>query len=137
MGRALVVVDVQNDFCEGGSVAVAGGAKIAANISDLVGRSAGSVYRHVVATRDHHIDPGDHFSDTPDYKTSWPVHCVVGTEGSEFHPDFVPTVAAGTVDAVFYKGAYEAAYSGFEGADEQGQVWRIGCGSGASPRWTW
>lgn len=74
----------------------------------------------MVATRDHHIDPGDHFSDTPDFKTSWPVHCVAGTQGSDFHPDFIPAVEAGAVDAVFYKGAYAAAYSGFEGADEGG-----------------
>ncbi|MFB0619415.1 isochorismatase family protein [Streptomyces sp. AGS-58] len=120
MGRALIVVDVQNDFCEGGSVAVAGGAEIAVKACDLVSRADAAGYTHVVATRDHHIDPGDHFSDTPDFKTSWPVHCVAGTQGSGFHPDFVPAVEAGVVDAVFYKGAYAAAYSGFEGADEDG-----------------
>ncbi|MEU8653551.1 isochorismatase family protein [Streptomyces sp. NPDC048737] len=120
MGRALIVVDVQNDFCEGGSVPVAGGAEVAVKVRDLVGRAAEAGYQHVVATRDHHIDPGDHFSDTPDFKTSWPVHCVAGTQGSDFHPDFLPAVHAGAIDAVFYKGAYEAAYSGFEGADENG-----------------
>jgi nicotinamidase/pyrazinamidase len=120
MGRALIVVDVQNDFCEGGSVAVAGGAEIAVKACDLVGRAAQAGYTHVVATRDHHIDPGDHFSDTPDFKTSWPVHCVAGTQGSNFHPNFVPAVDAGAVDAVFFKGAYAAAYSGFEGADDDG-----------------
>ena len=121
MHRALIVVDVQNDFCEGGSLAVSGGADIAAAITDLIGESAGSgVYRHVIATRDHHIDPGAHFSDHPDYVTSWPVHCVAGTEGVGFHPNFAPAVASGAVDAVFDKGAYAAAYSGFEGADENG-----------------
>ncbi|WP_328940037.1 isochorismatase family protein [Streptomyces tauricus] len=120
MGRALIVVDVQNDFCEGGSVPVAGGALVAVKVRDLVGRSAEAGYQYVVATRDHHIDPGDHFSNTPDFKTSWPVHCVAGTQGSDFHPDFLPAVHAGALDAVFYKGAYEAAYSGFEGADEEG-----------------
>ncbi|MFG2225496.1 isochorismatase family protein [Streptomyces sp. NPDC048644] len=120
MHRALLVVDVQNDFCEGGSLAVAGGADVAAAITDLVGRAAGSGYRHVVATRDHHIDPGDHFSDRPDYENSWPVHCVAGTEGSGFHANFAPAVASGAIDAVFDKGAYEAAYSGFEGTDENG-----------------
>ncbi|MCB5911869.1 isochorismatase family protein [Streptomyces pinistramenti] len=120
MHRALLVVDVQNDFCEGGSLAVAGGADVAAAITDLVGRAAGSGYRHVVATRDHHIDPGDHFSDQPDYEHSWPVHCVAGTEGSGFHANFAPAVASGAIDAVFDKGAYEAAYSGFEGTDENG-----------------
>ncbi|MCW8095808.1 isochorismatase family protein [Streptomyces tauricus] len=121
MGRALIVVDVQNDFCEGGSVPVAGGALVAVKVRDLVGRAAEAGYQYVVATRDHHIDPGDHFSDTPDFKTSWPVHCVAGTQGSDFHPDFLPAVHAGALDAVFYKGAYESAYSGFEGADEEGR----------------
>ncbi|ARF55509.1 isochorismatase family protein [Streptomyces gilvosporeus] len=120
MHRALIVVDVQNDFCEGGSLAVAGGAEVAAAITDLVGQAAGGCYRHVVATRDHHIDPGDHFSTAPDYVHSWPVHCVAGTEGSSFHPNFAPAVASGAVDAVFDKGEYAAAYSGFEGADENG-----------------
>ncbi|MEU5160995.1 isochorismatase family protein [Streptomyces sp. NPDC020875] len=119
MHRALIVVDVQNDFCEGGSLAVAGGAGVAAAITDLIGESS-PAYRHVVATRDHHVDPGDHFSDTPDYETSWPVHCVAGTEGAGFHPNFAPAVASGAIDAVFDKGAYAAAYSGFEGADENG-----------------
>jgi nicotinamidase/pyrazinamidase len=119
MHRALIVVDVQNDFCEGGSLAVSGGADVAAAITDLIGESAGS-YRHVVATRDHHIDPGGHFSDHPDFVTSWPVHCVAGTEGVGFHPNFAPAVASGAVDAVFDKGAYAAAYSGFEGTDENG-----------------
>ncbi|MFD7322719.1 isochorismatase family protein [Streptomyces sp. NPDC059875] len=120
MHRALIVVDVQNDFCEGGSLAVAGGADVAAAITDLVGEAAGAAYQHVVATRDHHVDPGDHFSDAPDYVTSWPVHCVAGTEGVGFHPNFAPAVASGAIDAVFDKGAYEAAYSGFEGRDENG-----------------
>ncbi|MFE0421693.1 isochorismatase family protein [Streptomyces sp. NPDC058953] len=119
MHRALIVVDVQNDFCEGGSLAVAGGAGVAAAITDLIGAST-PAYRHVVATRDFHVDPGDHFSDTPDYETSWPVHCVAGTEGAGFHPNFAPAVASGAVNAVFDKGAYAAAYSGFEGADENG-----------------
>ncbi|MBV1947936.1 isochorismatase family protein [Streptomyces sp. BV129] len=120
MRRALIVVDVQNDFCEGGSLAVAGGADVAAAITELIGQAAGSGYRHVVATRDHHIAPGGHFADNPDYVHSWPAHCVAGTEGVGFHPNFAPAVASGAVDAVFDKGAYSAAYSGFEGADENG-----------------
>jgi nicotinamidase/pyrazinamidase len=119
MHRALIVVDVQNDFCEGGSLAVSGGADVAAAVTDLIG-AASAGYRHVVATRDHHIAPGDHFSDHPDYVHSWPRHCVAGTEGVGFHPNFAPAVTAGTVDACFDKGAYSAAYSGFEGADETG-----------------
>ncbi|MFD8806803.1 isochorismatase family protein [Streptomyces sp. NPDC059597] len=120
MRRALIVVDVQNDFCEGGSLAVAGGADVAAAVTELIGQAAGSGYRHVVATRDHHIAPGGHFADNPDYVHSWPAHCVAGTEGVGFHPNFAPAVASGAVDAVFDKGAYSAAYSGFEGADENG-----------------
>ncbi|MYQ46494.1 isochorismatase family protein [Streptomyces sp. SID4985] len=120
MRRALIVVDVQNDFCEGGSLAVAGGADVAAAITELIGQAAGTGYRHIVATRDHHIAPGGHFADNPDYAHSWPAHCVAGTEGVGFHPNFAPAVASGAVDAVFDKGAYSAAYSGFEGADENG-----------------
>ncbi|MEU9054117.1 isochorismatase family protein [Streptomyces sp. R11] len=120
MRRALIVVDVQNDFCEGGSLAVAGGADVAAAVTELIGQAAGSGYQHVVATRDHHIAPGGHFSTNPDFAHSWPAHCVAGTEGVGFHPNFAPAVASGAIDAVFDKGAYAAAYSGFEGADENG-----------------
>lgn len=119
MHRALIVVDVQNDFCEGGSLAVAGGADVAAAVTDLIG-SATPGYRHVAATRDHHISPGDHFSDQPDFERSWPPHCVSGTEGVGFHPSFAPAVTSGAVEACFDKGAYAAAYSGFEGHDEAG-----------------
>ncbi|MDX2728436.1 MULTISPECIES: isochorismatase family protein [Streptomyces] len=119
MHRALIVVDVQNDFCEGGSLAVAGGADVAAAITDLIGEAQAG-YRHVVATRDHHVDAGDHFSDHPDFEHTWPAHCVAGTEGVGFHPNFAPAVASGAVDAVFDKGAYSGAYSGFEGLDENG-----------------
>ncbi|WBO66031.1 nicotinamidase [Streptomyces camelliae] len=118
MRRALIVVDVQNDFCEGGSLAVSGGADVAAAITELIGQAAGTGYRHVVATRDRHIAPGGHFADNPDYVHSWPAHCVAGTEGVGFHPNFAPAVASGAIDAVFDKGAYSAAYSGFEGKDE-------------------
>src|SRR3954451_7683735 len=119
MRRALIVVDVQNDFCEGGSLAVAGGADVAAAITELIGQAPAG-YRHVVATRDHHIAPGGHFADNPDFVRSWPPHCVAGTEGVGFHPNFAPAVASGAIDAVFDKGPYAAAYSGFEGVDEHG-----------------
>src|SRR5215510_6602034 len=112
--RALIVVDVQNDFCEGGSLAVAGGAAVAAAVSEYLAGPEGAGYAHVVASRDYHIDPGDHFSDHPDFAGSWPPHCVVGTPGAQFHPD----LDTGRVETVFSKGAHEAAYSGFEGADE-------------------
>ena len=116
MTRALLIVDVQNDFCEGGALAVAGGAAVAADISNYVAENSG-LYSHVVATRDHHIDPGDHFSEEPDFVDSWPPHCRVGTAGAEFHPNLDLT----RVEAVFSKGAFEAAYSGFEGTREVGE----------------
>ena len=107
--RALVIVDVQNDFCEGGSLAVAGGTSVARAITALLSGDHG--YDCVVATKDFHIDPGDHFSDHPDYVSSWPRHCVARTPGAELHPDLDVT----SIEAVFLKGAYAAAYSGFEG----------------------
>ncbi len=112
---ALVVVDLQNDFCEGGSLAVAGGAEVARRVAELV-REGG--YETVVATRDHHVDPGDHFSETPDFVDSWPPHCVVGTRGSELHEPLVMEM----FDAVFLKGEYTAAYSGFEGFTHDGEA---------------
>jgi nicotinamidase/pyrazinamidase len=112
---ALIVVDVQNDFCEGGSLPVAGGAKVAAAISAHL---AASGYDHVVATRDRHVDPGAHFSEAPDFATSWPPHCRVGTPGASFHPD----LDVAPIEAVFSKGEYTAAYSGFEGTDPAGRT---------------
>jgi len=79
MARALLVVDVQNDFCEGGSLAIVGGAAVARAISDRL--DIGD-YDHAVATRDHHIDPGGHFSKAPDYIDTCPAHCVAGTPGA-------------------------------------------------------
>ncbi|MGU3437744.1 isochorismatase family protein [Actinomycetes bacterium M1A6_2h] len=113
MTTALIVVDVQNDFCEGGSLAVTGGARVARSITELLRTGAYSV---VAATRDHHIDPGAHFSDTPDFVDSWPPHCVVGTPGCDFHP----ALELDTVAEVFSKGEYDAAYSGFEGQSDDG-----------------
>jgi len=113
--RALVIVDVQNDFCEGGSLAVEGGGAAAARISRYLAAEAGG-YSHVVASRDYHVDPGGHFSDQPDFSTSWPPHCVAGTAGAEFHPDFDTS----RVETVFSKGAHAAAYSAFEGTEAGG-----------------
>ncbi|GGO15268.1 amidase [Microbispora rosea subsp. aerata] len=113
MKTALIVVDVQNDFCEGGSLPVGGGAEVAAAISRHVHEHA---YDHVVATRDYHVDPGAHFAAEPDYVDSWPPHCVVGTSGADFHPAF----DTAKVEEVFSKGARQAAYSGFEGATADG-----------------
>jgi nicotinamidase/pyrazinamidase len=112
--RALIIVDVQNDFCEGGSLGVTGGAAAAGAINDYL--SASNDYRYAVATQDFHIDPGAHFSNRPDYSSSWPPHCLAGSAGAEFHPSLEP----GRIHAVFRKGAYAAAYSGFEGVDDTG-----------------
>ncbi|MEU6642017.1 nicotinamidase [Saccharomonospora sp. NPDC046836] len=114
MTSALIVVDVQNDFCEGGSLAVRGGAAVAEAISRHLHADG---YAHVVATRDYHIDPGAHFSDDPDFVRSWPRHCVAGTAGASFHPqlDIAP------ITAVFSKGQYSDGYSGFEGTTDTGE----------------
>jgi nicotinamidase/pyrazinamidase len=117
MARALIIVDVQNDFCEGGSLAVTGGAAVAKGISLVLDR-AGDRWDHVVATKDWHIDPGAHFSDHPDYLDTWPAHCVVGSGGADFHPE----LRTERVEAVFHKGEHRAAYSGFEGHTEAGET---------------
>ncbi|SDT39454.1 nicotinamidase/pyrazinamidase [Pseudarthrobacter equi] len=110
MSRALIIVDVQNDFCEGGSLAVDGGAAVAGAISEYVDAHHNE-FDHIVATQDWHIDPGGHFSETPDFKDSWPAHCVAGTRGADLHPDLDTEY----IEAYFRKGQYAAAYSGFEG----------------------
>jgi nicotinamidase/pyrazinamidase len=122
MKRALIVVDVQNDFCEGGSLAVTGGAQVAHRIGTLLHHWSAKDpkapdYAVAVATRDHHIDPGGHFSDEPDFVDSWPRHCVVGTDGEAFHPNLDPQ----PFDAIFLKGEHAAAYSGFEGRSADGR----------------
>jgi nicotinamidase/pyrazinamidase len=121
MRRALIVVDVQNDFCEGGSLPVTGGARVAADIAEVLHHWAtqdpkAPDYAHVVATKDHHIDPGSHWSASPDFRESWPVHCKVGTDGEAFHPNLDPQ----PFDAIFLKGEHAAAYSGFEGRTTDG-----------------
>lgn len=115
MTRALIIVDVQLDFCEGGSLAVEGGTAVAAGISEHVAARR-EEYAVVVATADWHIDPGDHWSDEPDFVDSWPVHCEAETAGAEFRPELAP--ALDHVQAVFRKGQYAAAYSGFEGCTD-------------------
>jgi len=102
--RALIIVDVQNDFCEGGSLAVTGGAAVAGAISEHLSGGTGN--------------PGGHFSAHPDYVDSWPPHCVAETSGADFHPN----LDVSRVEAVFKKGAHAAAYSGFEGADDSGTL---------------
>ena len=118
--RALIIVDVQNDFCEGGSLAVPGGTAVARAITDYLAGPGGARYDHVVATQDFHVDPGAHFSAHPDYATSWPAHCVAGTDGARFRPE----LDAGRIEEIFRKGKYAAAYSGFEGSSASGATLR-------------
>ena len=137
--RALVIVDVQNDFCEGGSLAVAGGAGVATAISDYL-HERGSEYAAIAATQDWHIDPGAHFATPPtppDFVDSWPPHCIVGSSGSDLHPNLDTTL----VMATFRKGEHAAAYSGFEGttpgASGAGSRSPPGCATERSRRSTW
>ena len=116
--RALVIVDVQNDFTTG-SLATRRGPEVAGTIGQYIGDDLAELnhYSTIVATQDWHIDPGAHFSEEPDFVDSWPRHCVAGTEGAEMHP----ALADAPIEAHFRKGEYEAAYSGFEGkADGMG-----------------
>ncbi len=110
MAKALILVDIQNDFCEGGSLAVAGGASVAEMVTEYVEDHLHE-YDAIVATKDYHINPGSHFADNPDYVDTWPQHCISGTPGAEFHPNLRVSP-----DAIFYKGRHSAAYSGFEAA---------------------
>lgn len=132
--RALIIVDVQNDFCEGGALAVAGGAAVAARIGQFVA-ARGDDYAAILATADWHEDPGPHFSEQPDFVDTWPAHCRAGTTGAALHP--AADAAWRCLDAVFRKGRRSAAYSGFEGVtDEDGQQvslgdWLADCGIGA------
>src|SRR5947209_13260619 len=115
--RVLFRSDLQNDFCEGGSLGVDGGAEVARRVSDYVAEH-GDEYDLIVASRDYHVEPGGHFSDEPDFQDSWPAHCVVGTTGAAFYPDF----KVDRLDDVFSKGAYSAAYSAFEAVDDDGRT---------------
>jgi nicotinamidase/pyrazinamidase len=121
MTRALIIVDVQNDFCEGGSLAVTGGAAVAERIAQFL-EDHQDTYDLVVATKDWHIAPGEHFASTngedPDYVNTWPDHCVADSVGSQFHPNLIP--ALGFVDEVLTKGEYTASYTGFDAKDEMG-----------------
>lgn len=110
MSKALLIVDVQKDFCAGGTLATERGAEVAALISEYL-ENHHQDYQAIAATQDWHISPGDHFSDQPDFKDSWPVHCQAETPGAELHED----LDTDYIQAYFHKGAYEAAYSGFEG----------------------
>ena len=120
MSRALLVVDVQRDFCEGGSLAVTGGAAVATGISAYVSSTSGR-YAAVVASRDWHSagsDNGGHFGDPPDYVDTWPAHCVSGSPGAEYHD----ALDVGLITGHVRKGVGVPAYSMFEGADDTGAI---------------
>ncbi len=115
--RALIVVDVQPTFCEGGELAVEGGNKVAEDVAAYAAARRDR-YDLVVTTQDWHIDPGEHFSDTPDFVNTWPPHGIAGTPNAELHP----ALANLNPDVSVKKGQYAHGYSGFEGADEQGRT---------------
>ncbi|WP_309129502.1 isochorismatase family protein [Microbacterium sp.] len=116
MSRALLIVDVQNDFTEGGALAVTGGDDVASGVSALLADHAGN-YAVILASRDWHDADGDnggHFADEPDFVDTWPVHCVAGTPGADYDPLL-------TTDAITHhirKGQGRPAYSLFEGTDD-------------------
>jgi len=115
MTKALICVDIQRDFCEGGNLAVEGGNAVAAAVAKLV-----PTYGVVAFTRDWHINPAGHFAlggAAPDFDTTWPVHCVAGTAGAEMHTELVSAMWGSPNGTLFSKGATSAAYSGFEGVN--------------------
>ena len=113
--RALLIVDVQPTFCEGGALAVAGGNAVAERIADFVTEYQDE-YDLIVTTQDWHIDPGSHFSENPDFIDTWPPHGVAGTPEAELHE----AVASLPIDDSVKKGQHAAAYSGFEGVNREG-----------------
>jgi len=119
MTRALLIVDVQPTFCEGGELPVAGGNLVAERIADYLADHRGE-YALVVTSQDWHSDPGSHFSDSPDFEHSWPPHGVAGSANAELHPSLVRALGTGA-DISVKKGVYSAAYSAFEGHDQDGR----------------
>jgi len=119
MRNALLVVDVQVDFVEGGSLGVQGGMQVAAMIARRL-RHFKNEYQFVVASRDYHEDAPDHISATPDYLNTWPPHCIIGTPGAAFVPTIQNLVREKLIQVVVLKGRHEAAYSAFDGFDPRG-----------------
>lgn len=120
MSRALLIVDVQNDFTEGGALAVEGGDAVASAVSAWLATHRDD-YAVVIASRDWHDAQGDnggHFSAQPDFTDTWPVHCVAGTEGAAYDP-LLDTAA---VTHHVYKGQGRPAYSMFEGATDDDET---------------
>jgi nicotinamidase/pyrazinamidase len=122
MARALFIIDVQNDFTEGGALGVDGGGAVAAGVTELLSQHPDR-YDAVFASRDWHDadnDNGGHFATegTPDYVDTWPVHCVAGTSGAEYHP----ALDASLIDIHVRKGQGKPAYSIFEGVTDDGET---------------
>lgn len=113
MAKALIIVDVQPTFCEGGELGVEGGNAVAERIAAYVEAHRGD-YAYIATTQDWHIEPGSHWSDHPDFVDTWPKHGAAGTPNAELHP----AVAALRLDHHYKKGQYAAAYSGFEGIED-------------------
>lgn len=119
---ALLIVDMQHDFAEGGSLAVEGGRSLDQRIADFV-RAHHDDYRVIVATRDWHpVGLAPHFANDPDYVDTWPAHCVQDTAGATFLPNVAELITDGLVDVIVSKGQDSAAYSGFEGTDVHGRT---------------
>lgn len=108
--RALLIVDVQNDFCEHGSVPSIDGSEIALSITRFIEFNFAN-YELILATKDWHKSPIGHFSKKPDFLSSWPSHCVSSTDGAELHPNLNRKL----IDHELIKGEYSAGMSAFEG----------------------
>ena len=121
MRNALLVVDVQVDFVEGGSLGAPGGLQVAAMIARHV-RHFKSEYQFVVASRDYHESAPEHISDHPDFINTWPPHCMVGTPGAAFVPTIQNLVREKYIQEVVTKGRNAAAYSAFEALDKRGHT---------------
>ncbi len=121
MRNALLAVDLQADFVQGGSLPVANGMQVCAMIARHI-RHFKTEYTLVVASRDYHEDPAGHFSATPDFLTTWPPHCVIGTPGAAFVPPIANLVREKLIAVVVSKGRHEPAYSAFEGLDNRGHL---------------
>ena len=119
--KALVIVDVQPTFCEGGSLPVDGGNKVAKQIATFV--SDDESYDCIITTQDWHIDPGMHFSDEPNYQDTWPPHGVAGTDEADLHPEILNITEK--INYSVKKGMFQAAYSGFEGSDGEQSLKQI------------
>lgn len=110
---AFICVDTQNDFCEGGSLAVEGGRQVATDILNFIAKESGKMFSYSLATKDWHLNGPNHghISPTPDFKDTWPAHCIGGSHGSNFRGPLNGEV----FQDVFKKGRGVPAYSGFQG----------------------